>query len=202
MSNSSELLVANIVVEKGVSDKHIKLARTAIHIINGRLSRLQFIPEVSEYHNSFDTLPSGKVNAQMLGRIRPFSNQRKMNMFVTARDMSVPNMNYIFGNSRDNEGNFIVSSARLDLSHNGDPYEFLAVALHEAGHSLGQVNINAPQYDHRSTFPGHCRNDCVMQTVNGLSDVRKVSQLIEKNHDTSSGFCNDCSSDLAKKYIP
>jgi predicted Zn-dependent protease len=192
-------MTARIEVERGVKKPHIDMARLAIGILNNQLTGLKFNPVVNQSENDFRSLPTGQVDAKILEDYRSFGGSEYcMNMLLTSRDMSVEKLNYLFGCSKAGQGNLIVSSARLDKNHLGDPYEFLTTLVHEAGHSLGLVHESQPRHDHNSAFPGHCRNECIMRAANNLGDIQTGTRLLLTHIHSTGGFCEGCSSDLAK----
>lgn len=143
---------------------------------------IQRISEGDLRHNRL-----GQVDCTVIDDLPRFAN-KGITAVVVAKDLGVPDnyrrpLNFLYGVSNFRSGNFIMSTHRLKL-----PEDAGAIALHEAGHSLGLVPETAPNYDRLSSFPGHCQNVCIMRPGSGYSDDEKMVKHID-SHDP---FCVDC----------
>lgn len=92
-------------------------------------------------------------------------NAAVLTITLTGYDLQPQGLNFAFGITRGAAS--LVSTARLS----GDRWRFVVVALHEVGHMLGLVDPICRNYDSRNHFQGHCRNACIMQAGNSLSDI-------------------------------
>lgn len=153
------------------------------------------------------------LQAERIGEVLPLLNDRqvdagrvldeipswaqgRMLVVATARDLGHTMLNFTFGMSHAGEGKAIFSTHRL---HDSD-IAIAGLVTHELGHTVGLVDRNAPNYNRRSRFAGHCANACVMQPVNNRPDmVQAASKMMERPH--TSGFCDDCAGALHSVHL-
>ena len=112
-----------------------------------------------------------------LAVLRP--NDKRVRLGMTAVDLFVPGLNFVFGEASSADRVAVFSIARLGPTRNGEPASTallgrrsITEAVHELGHAFGL---------------GHCtRQDCVMWFSNTLAETdRKGDQ-----------FCRRCARQL------
>ena len=101
-----------------------------------------------------------QYNASILLRHLIQNKERDFALWVIDKDLYCENMNFIFGYASIGQG-AVLSVYRLDSTE-----LIQKEAIHEIGHVMGL---------------SHCKNDCVMQFSNSLSEAKKKpSTLCER----------------------
>jgi predicted Zn-dependent protease len=117
----------------------------------------------------------GKLDPARYGAAAP-------TLTLTGYDLQPSGLNFAFGVTSGDAS--LVSTARLQ----SDGWRLIVVALHEVGHMLGLVDSLCRNYDSRHYFQGHCRNTCLMQAANSLSDIdRCVDNFMQ-----GISLCDEC----------
>lgn len=144
-----------------------------IYEMNGRIINLSFPLNEKAYDPSrkqFNAL----ILLNQVCRLK-FEKDLPLCMGVTAADIYVPGMNFIFGIADNARGCAILSVARLIYAHYEASSEILRErVLKEAAHELGHLlGLN------------HCNNqNCLMSFSNSVLEVDRKKPLI----------CNNCKS--------
>ncbi len=188
---------AHILAETGVPASKLEAVSLAIETIGRRLLRFGVLDVNTTTGNLEESLPriGSQVDSAIITSVPPWED-RSMHVMVVKSDLGASDagLNFCYGRSAHASGNFIVSAARLNEE------EIFGATVHEAGHAVGLVTREMPQYDERSSFDGHCRNDCVMQAVNTLEEMRQTTRHVLGNMAVA-GFCGDCDSYLQKVHL-
>jgi len=142
---------------------------------------------VDERFSTLFAMDTGQVNAsKLLDAMQDPSNDESA-IFVTSKDIAVPSLNYILGAS--SVGKTVVSTARMDdLALEG-------CVAHETGHAYGLVDKSSPQYNHISSFEGHCQDKrCLMHPINSAEGMHRA--VVNKFGRFVLHFCKNCKNDL------
>ena len=177
---------ANVYYEHGVSDSHVDAAVLATQTMGNLVNRSTAI-NVRCLDIELPELQTGQVDSTFIDKVHV--DESTSALFVMSRDLGVVGLNFVFGSSAFNRRVAIVSSSRVDET------SMFGLVLHESGHMEGVVDEISPQYDRVSQFAGHCANDCVMQPVNNINDMKATAEKV-MSCPHSAGFCNMCTADL------
>jgi len=141
------------------------LRAATLYGLEGRTINLSF----PLCEDSFDS-SRGQFNALvLLDQIHELRKGSDLYMGITAADIYVPKMNYIFGIADKNMGCAVLSVARLIYAQYGASSSLLSErvlkeAAHELGHLLGL---------------GHCSDHgCLMSFSNNIMEVDKKKPVI------------------------
>lgn len=183
--------------EAGVPRGKIEAVSFAIETVGRRLLRFGGVEVHTAIGSLDEQLPriGDQIDSATINDI-PAWEDSSMHVMVVRSDLGASDarLNFCYGRSRYASGNFIVSAARLSEE------EILGAAVHEAGHAVGLVAPDMPQYNSSSSFDGHCVNECVMQAVNTLEEMRGTTRHVLGNMATA-GFCDDCDGHLQKVHL-
>ncbi len=188
---------ANILAEAGVPLGKLEAVGFAMETVGRRLLRFGGVDVNTAIGSLEEQLPriGGQIDSAVIGDI-PAWEDGSMHIMVVKSDLGASDarLNFCYGRSRYASGNFIVSAARLNEE------EIIGATVHEAGHAVGLVSSDMPQYDGNSSFDGHCVHECVMQAVNTLEEMRRATRHVLGNMAVA-GFCDDCDSHLQKVHL-
>lgn len=192
-------LNATIHAEFGVSERSIEAVEVGLLATFSKTGLRLGVDAVRLSQNDmFPALANGQVSDAVVAG-HPLWEGGGPNVWLTARDLTHydQSTSFIYGVASKKDGHMAVSSARLDISNKDEPIQLMTVVAHEAGHMAGLVDETSDRHDARYGFAGHCRNDCTMQSSNGIDDIERAVERLMSSPSTAA-FCLDCLGDLSK----
>lgn len=187
---------ANVFADRRVSTQHLDAVRYGIERIGTRLVSLGGLAVSVATGELDESLPRirKQIDTDFIEKMPGWKDG--LTVLATATDLGTASgeLNFCYGRSKAAAGLVIVSSARLE------PDELFGVAVHESGHGFGLVNPSHPNYDHESSFAGHCKNDCVMRAVNTPDEMREVTTRVLTDM-VRVGFCEPCDDFLERVHL-
>jgi len=131
---------------------------------------------------------NGAVNPR--GLMVPYADRKEsglLRLILTGYELRTPDKGNMPGMSRSGVAT-VISVQRLQ----GSVPQVATAAVHGLFHQVRTIRPDAPQHDSRS--PGHCKNRCVMRSVENLGALRRVADDWTRGH----RFCQQCVSLLGK----